>query len=43
LTYEVGFFDGDQHEVRTYADPTEACVDFINREAAWVLTRRRAG
>jgi hypothetical protein len=40
-TYEVGFFDGDRHEVQTYTDGVEACTDFIYRETLWVLTRAR--
>jgi hypothetical protein len=39
--YEVGFFDSRNHAVKTYADPIEACVDFVHREAAWVTGRTR--
>jgi hypothetical protein len=41
----VGFFEVvDGHPkrsaVRNHKNPTDACVDFIYREAAWVLERR---
>lgn len=34
---EVGFFDGERRNRRTYRDRTGACAQFIYSEAAWVL------
>jgi hypothetical protein len=40
---EVGFYDPDlgRLDVRRHVDATEACADFIYREASWVLRRER--
>ena len=40
---EVGFFttDGLREDVQLYGEPVDACADFVYREAAWVLERRR--
>jgi hypothetical protein len=38
---EVGFFDRDRRDARTYLDQTDACATFIYREAAWALERQR--
>lgn len=45
---EVGFLDIREgkpvaRDVRRHADEVAACTDFIYREAAWVLERRRTG
>src|SRR5438270_12794094 len=37
---EVGFYDGGSRDVRRYENLTDACADFIRREALWVLERR---
>ena len=34
---EVGFFDGERRNRRTYRAQTEACAQFIYADAAWVL------
>jgi hypothetical protein len=34
---EVGFFDGEARNRRTYGDRTGACAQFVYSEAAWVL------
>jgi hypothetical protein len=42
LDLEVGFYESGYHDVEQHTDETQACADFIYREAAWVLERRRA-
>jgi len=37
----VGFFDGEYGDMARHKDEVEACVDYIYREAFWVLRRRR--
>lgn len=38
---EVGFYDGAVQDVIRHANPVDACVDFICREAQRVLRRHR--
>lgn len=40
-SFVVGFFDGNYQDVARHTDAVEACVDYIYREASWVLRRRR--
>ena len=36
---EVGYFEGHRRDVVVYEDRSQACADFICREAKWVLER----
>lgn len=40
---EVGFYDPEsgRGDITKHSDPIEACADYIYREAAWVLRRKR--
>lgn len=37
---EVGMFDVGRRDVQTYAEPADACADFIYREVRWRLRER---
>jgi len=39
---EVGYYDGRPEDVVLHDDEIAACADFICREAAWILERRRS-
>ena len=38
---EVGFYDDGYQDVQRFDSPVDACAEFIYRESAWVLERRR--